>query len=369
MDLKLLEKQIRKTGFVLENRVAHWLKAAGWTVISNKYYVDDFEESVREIDLVAYQVQKAQHLDVFTVLVISCKKSESNIWALLAREANLRDPNSDWWPLHAWSNDKAINFQLSEPNVARRCHDDAVARGVREVLGEPSVEVFAFQEMDGKSGAPRNDKPIFFAVTSLMKAQAYELGALPLRKKLPCVYQFNLISVVDAEMARLMFRGNVITSEPIDSEQYLARYIVKKKETFSRIRFIKSSAFPTALDDYNRLHRANVAWLNQQCDAFYDGIMTDYRRNRVLIDDFKEQVGGNLSRRIRDGMKLNVDFNDFWFYWDVSNKVLHVEVFADENVITFLNSDDASKARVGVALSSVYRYTGSFVFAVDDIPF
>lgn len=58
--------EIRKTGFVLENEVAQVLKRSGWTVISNKYYVDDSEETVREIDLVAYHVPKVQHFDVYT---------------------------------------------------------------------------------------------------------------------------------------------------------------------------------------------------------------------------------------------------------------------------------------------------------------
>jgi hypothetical protein len=98
---KLFEDEIRKTGFVLENRVAQELKANGWTVISNKYYVDDSEETVREIDLVAYKSTRVQRFDVYTTLIISCKKSDSNAWALLARDINLKDPNSDFWPLHA----------------------------------------------------------------------------------------------------------------------------------------------------------------------------------------------------------------------------------------------------------------------------
>ena len=41
MDHKKLEQQIRKTGFVLENRVAQTLKKEGWSIMSNKYYEDD----------------------------------------------------------------------------------------------------------------------------------------------------------------------------------------------------------------------------------------------------------------------------------------------------------------------------------------
>ena len=69
------DKEIRKTGFVLESKVGDTLRRAGWTVISNKYYEDDFEGSVREIDLLAYKVSKVQQVSVYTTLLISCKKT------------------------------------------------------------------------------------------------------------------------------------------------------------------------------------------------------------------------------------------------------------------------------------------------------
>ncbi len=369
MDPKKLETQIRKTGFVLENQVAQTLKSAGWTVISNKYYVDDFEDSVREIDLVAYQVQKVQHLDVYTVLVVSCKKSESNVWALLARDINLRDPNSDWWPLHSWTNDKALLYQLGEPGAARRYHDGVASLGVQEAVSQPAVEVFAFQEMNRTSGAPQNDKPIFSAVTSLMKAQAYELGALPLRKKAPSIYQFNLLSVVDVELARLMFSGDDISCTEVDSEQYLARYIVKKKETFSRIRFIRSRAFAEVLKDYGRLHQANSTWFGSLYDAFYDGIMRDYRRNCVLVEDFKKQVAWELTWRIRQTLKVKVELADIWFRWNEKTNHVAISVNLDNAMVDFLNKDPESQVKVKAALAAIYRYTGPFAFEVDDIPF
>ena len=66
MDLAKFETQIQKTGFDLENRTAQALRTAGWTVISNKYYVDDFEESVREIDLIAYSRPFSPNMVDFT---------------------------------------------------------------------------------------------------------------------------------------------------------------------------------------------------------------------------------------------------------------------------------------------------------------
>jgi hypothetical protein len=136
-------EQIAKTGFVLENRIAKALKSAKWTVISNRYYVDDAEESVREIDLVAYQVSKIKHFDLYTVLIISCKKNESNAWALLAREIDLKNPNYDWTPLHTWTNDKAVQHQLNDALCARRYHAEIISAGVTEALSAPRVDLIS----------------------------------------------------------------------------------------------------------------------------------------------------------------------------------------------------------------------------------
>ena len=260
--------EIKKTGFVLENEVAKTLRAAGWTVISNKFYVDDSEESVREIDHVAYRVTEVQHFKVYTVLIVSCKKSDSNAWALLARDNNLKDPNSNWWPLHAWSNDKALAFQLAASDRPKAYHDAAQGNGVTDALSMPDVEVFAFQEMDKSTGKPQNDKPIFGAITSLMKAQAYELTALPERKKSPVVYQFNLLAVVDTDLIRLKFSGTEISQTEVDTEHYLARYIIRKREVFARIRFVRAGVFGLVLEDYGRLHLANCKWFAAECDIF-----------------------------------------------------------------------------------------------------
>ena len=112
--------------------------------------------------------------------------------------------------------------------MAKTYHNDVIKLGVKEALSVPEYEVFAFQEMNRVSGAPHNDKNIFGAVTSLMKAQAYELGALAQRKKEPSVYQFNLMSIIESDLIRLNVDGTNIFQEKIESEHYMSRYIIKK---------------------------------------------------------------------------------------------------------------------------------------------
>lgn len=371
MERDIFAQEICKTGFVLENRIAVELKRAGWTVISNKYYEDDFEGSVREIDLLVYKVAKVQHFNVYTTLLISCKKSESNAWTLLARDINLKDPNSDWWPLHTWSNDKAILYELSQPGRSRAYHDEVTALGVTEALSIPDVEVFAFQEMNCKSGAPQNDKNIFNALTSLMKAQAYELSALPQRKKAIAVYQFNLLSVIDSDLVRLRFVGERIEAEPIDSEHYIARYIIKKRETFSRIRFVKASHFKDVLADYSRLHNANCQWFDRTCNNFFDGIVEDWNRTKVFIEEFRSKLKWPLYWRIERKFKRSLDVKDLSLDWRSKEGKLAVTLLPlpDSKLIEFLNQDDEAKKTVAGVLKEIYRYTGDFYFAEDDIPF
>lgn len=364
-----LPGQIEKTGFVLENRIAQVLKAAKWTVISNRYYVDDAEESIREIDLVAYQTTKVQHFDVYTVLLISCKKNEANLWALLARDINLKDPNSDWQPLHAWSNDRAVTYQLGKADSARRYHDAAFRLGVSTALQTPTVEVFAFQEMNKTSGAPQNDKNIFAAVTSLMKAQAYELGALPQRKKNPAIYQFNLLSIVDTDLVRLMFSGQAIDTVPVESEHYIARYIIKKRETFSRIRFVRAADFAGLLPEYSTLHSANCQWFDAECKAFYRDIVQDEGRLSVLIDDFRKESRWDIRWPFIEANLKAPEPDSINLLWVDAKASLHVYGEFGVTGASLLNANQNAKARVAAALQKVYRYKGPFEFADDDIPF
>lgn len=367
MDISKFESQIRKTGFVLENQVAQELKTKSWTVISNKYYVDDFDENVREIDVVAYKIKKIQHFNVCTALIISCKKSESNTWALLARDINLKDPNHDWEPVHIWANDKALDYQLQQSGGPHQYHEGISALGVTEALAIPEVEVFAFQEMDRAGGSPKNDKPIFSSVTSLIKAQAYELAALPQKNKPPSVYQFNLLSVVDADLIRLKFSGNEIKASPLDTEHYVARYIVKKRESFSRIRFIRADCFSHALNDYDRLHAANCEWFGTACDTFYDNIMHDWNRSQVLVEDFKRDVTWFLIWRVLVGLRKTVDFKTLSLDWMKSTNSLSVALDVDVDVVAFLNGDSRAKERTASALQKIYRYDGPFAF--EESPF
>jgi hypothetical protein len=109
-----VREAILTTGFNLEFQVSEQFRKAGWGVINNKYYVDDAEGSVREIDLVAYRAETVGEVDVYTTLIVSCKKADENAWALLSKDLRLKDPNIDWHPQHVWANESKLNHMLTK---------------------------------------------------------------------------------------------------------------------------------------------------------------------------------------------------------------------------------------------------------------
>jgi hypothetical protein len=361
-------QQIKKTGFVLEYQVTSMLRAAGWTVISNKYYEDDFEESIREIDLLAYKVSKKQGIDVYTTLLISCKKSDANIWALLGRDLNLGDPNVNWWPLHAWSNNKVLDFQLKAAMIGKKYHNDLISGGIKEALSMPQCEVFAFQEMNRESGAPQNDKNIFNSVISLIKAQAYEIGALSSRKKKPSVYQFNLVSIIDSELIRLTIGDDEIKQESISSEHYISRYIIKKKESFSRVRFIAFGSFAKSLPDYDRQHQLNCSWFDSLIQSYFKDPLKDIEKAKVLLDEFRNAVYWDLWLSAKRAGSNDLEKNDIALGWSLDLACPIVLLSTTDAVIQSLNENQSLGQSIQSAFNDVYRYQGTFILE-ENIPF
>jgi hypothetical protein len=368
---------IQKTGYPLEAKTVQILQRRGWTVISNKYYVDNDEEKPREVDVIAYKADTAHaDFDLYTALIISCKKSENSSWAFLTRESNLKDPNADWQPVHFFVQHPGLEFMFKDRKKwAVRYHEAARDFGVSQVLNVPEVEVFALQEMQNPgnknkiSGAPNGDSQMFNSVMSLMKAQFYEMAVRrDISRIKPVVYQFNLLSLADARFVRLHFSEDSIVPSDVQLEHYIARYIFNKAEIFSRIVFTRSDVFEHLLEDYNKLHNANREILSAQVAEFYKDIVTDPDRMNVL----KEAFSKGVERRIRAAsygayqpapLKIEISF----LYWNKSESILQIDSGATEEELVFLNGDKI-RAVTSSLLKSIYHYDGKFEFT-NDIPF
>ncbi|MFG0678620.1 hypothetical protein [Delftia sp. WSY_7] len=363
---------VKKTGFVLENSVANILKKHGWTTISNKYYEDDHSTTVREVDLIAYKIRDTHSFSVCTAIIISCKKSDENAWAFMCREINENDPNVDWWPLHIWTNDKIIDYQKNLKRSAKDYHNYMNKAGVDEILRMPEVDVFAFQELSKatkpKTGgttnftsSPKNDTAIFNSITSLMKAQAYEIGALTARKTLPYVYQFNLVTVADTELLRLKFDEEKISCHQTTNEHYIGRYIINRKETFSRIHFITSDSLEDHIVNYNKLHDANIRWFTKETDEFYKTIFEE-NKQKISLAILKKSFGSVFSYLAHKETLNSIEIDDVSLRYDNEKEILKILINASEEDIGFLNRSEDINDYVKRELKINFRYQGKFRF-------
>ena len=364
MVLEKYVKQIEKTGFVLEARIAEMLRRHHWTVIHGRYYIDDIQDSVREIDLLAYRVQEIDGLQYYTTLIVSCKKSEQNIWALLTKDRDNDDPNMNWDPLQVWSNNKVLSFMLS-----RDWKQDYLEKleeiGIYSELMNAEVNLFAFQEMNRSKGTPKNDRAIFSATTSLMKAQNYEIKALPERKQTQALYQFNLVSVFDGDLVRLHFSDEQITASERDSDVYIGNYIVDQSDTCSRIHLIGANAFDTFLDSYDGLHQFNCRYFSDLRDSFYDSAVSDYHRRKLLQDDFLSRINWRVT------YALNRDVQNMSLSYHAKTDTLRVEIDVRPQELDLLNEKEDLLVLLRKTAKSVYRFSGDVRFSEydDDLPF
>lgn len=81
-EVDFIREQLMKTGFPVELEMISCLNFRGWRPTPHEYYFDYEESKAREIDIIAsrYPMKYAPNFDVFTLLAIECKKSETNAW-------------------------------------------------------------------------------------------------------------------------------------------------------------------------------------------------------------------------------------------------------------------------------------------------
>lgn len=371
IDLVKLSQSISKTGFKLEYEIGKVLRENGWHLISNRCYIDDLEGTVREIDLLAYKVSNLKDLSLYTVIILSCKKSETNSWALLSRPVDDKDPNYNWRPFKGWTNHPALNYYLSKMSWPHSYHEK-LSKECPALFSAPTVDVFAFQEMSKANSSPQNDKNIFASITSLMKAQSYEMSILKERQKNKRrLYQFNLASVIESELVRILFQDNEVSAESVGSEDYLCRYILNQKEEIARIKFITASAFPEVLQQYTKLHKSNCKLIQENYDKFYRDAYKDWSKTKELLPEFNSIAKHALRMAHYRHTGKFPKVSDLSLSWNEKQETLSVDIDADEidlNMILKLNQDNQFKEEIARAMTRVFHYDGAFTFDIA-IPF
>lgn len=364
--LQIYADNIKSTGFILESKVSDFLNNHGWGVVNNKYYIDDVQSVAREIDIIAYKATKVRDVLVYTTLIISCKKNEENVWALLVKNIKPNDPNIDYEPLKNWSNHPVLNYELNFNNKEKIGVPDGI---VYEKIFNVTKNVFAFQEMSKKSGRSNNDKNIFNSITSLMKAQSYELTSLSSRKKERSVYFFHLMSLIDSEMILLDCEGDEIHPSETESHTIISNYIINGESTASKINFMTLNGFLTNEIYYQKLHEYYVTYINKCFSNFYNDAFSNIDKRKILTKELWHKYGAKLSLEVMRGFKVYDRFSidDIW----PSDDSLIVEITTKSSQLNeLLEGSEKIKEQLRIYIEDVFNMKVNKKIAfIDDIPF
>lgn len=355
---------INKTGFGLEYKTAKLLMDNSWTVISNKYYIDDVQKSAREVDIIAYKVAVVNKIQIYTVLIISCKKSEDKSWALISKSKDEKNPNLDWSPVKLWSNEPIAKLVIEKFDWK----DSYIGGFENKKMMTPTSHIFAFQELNTENGKPQNQKPIYDSIISTMKSQDYEIDSLNKRKKEKSLYNFNLISIVDAPLYNISYPINENSFTEIDSDIYVGNYIINQKETESIIHFIRSDNFHEKLNEYNNIHTYNKKFLSEIENIYYKDCLKNSDKINIKINKLSSILKWDLYNLMDQSIEyksINVSID--WNYTNNSARI-YVGDFIEDEFIEKINADDAIKIKAAKALKDLYKYTGDFSFD-GNIPF
>lgn len=380
--IKKINDGIDKTGFVLEYKICKILEKHNWTIINNRYYIDDVNNIEREIDIVAYKTSSNEDIHFYTCLLISCKKSEDNVWTFLTKNLDKNNPNINILPINNWTNVKTLKYVLSKL-TPKDCNKIITKNKDIDFLYSLDKQVFAFQEINRTTGKPQNDKNIYNSIVTIIKASEYEKKSLNARKKIKAFYNFNLISVVDCEMFEIFFKDDVTEIKNIDNIRYLNRHIINNNEEFYRVHFINFNNFENILLKYNVLVDWNFAFYFDLFKSYYVDVFNNIEAVSIYWNDFNKEILWATNYIFKTvykalmGEDINTEIKNIDYEYDNDEKLLNLIPVFKSSQYDILNDDLKIKLNKNKFLNDYirkqlikwYRYNGNFQFSEYKIPF
>lgn len=223
--------------------------------------------------------------------------------------------------------------------------------------------------MNKTNGKPQNDRDIYDSISSLIKAQGYELDSLLKRgRDKRRFYSFNLLTIADTELVRLRFHGDQIDPEAISSDTYVGRYIVNQEEVNARVNLARASHLDATVSAYDEVHKFNYNFFREQIQAYYRAPFADYQSAQVFKIELERHLLYWINRALNLQWHDDHRIKEIELSWNRDKDHLQIGVDAMPDQIARLNSDERLNQKAKSALASIYRYEGPFAFEFT-VPF
>jgi hypothetical protein len=353
---------IKKTGFGLERKVSLLFENKGWSLINNRYYLDDINSIMREIDIIAYKFYQIKDISFFNSLIISCKKSEKNIWGFLTSPTR----NSiNLIPMHSWNNSKILNALKYEDELLNFVKDKTKVKEYMKELFLVNKNIFAFQEIKNENGnyKANNDSNIFDSIISIIKALAYEISILGHRKQgTNVIYNFDLLSIFDGRMINYNYTDEEPDIQEIEEISYINRYIINKKDSHYRIHFFKIAKLDSFLEKYDLFIKEQKNFHYKLINKYSEKFKTDYKLTNLFLSEIIKDSISEIKFSIEPyNSKIKLENISY----DSDRKILNLELEnIDENEIRYLNTNKELIEKMKEIIKKHTYYQGKIRFAI-----
>ncbi len=376
-----IKEVINHSGFPLEHEVGLILRQHGWSIITNRYYIDDIRGTEREVDVIAYKIHTddSERIQYITTLIVSCKKSDKKTWCFLTREADENDGNTDWTPLHFCTTDKRLEYMTNNHRemIIKKYKSNIATRHLYDF----TENVFAYEQL--RAAKDDNEKKqkgaiiscgnddIYNSIITSIKAVGYEKKTRMeryQRHKYKRYYTFHILSIFDGDMVKDFFdESKEQHIEEIKGIKYLNRHIVNNVDNFYIVNFIHKNDFDYRLKLFDYLHSENCRVLPKLLTAYYTDIFQEKGKADLLWKDFSNRIQWAVKYTISNILlgEVGVDELKLSYGYNNEEKILNIEIdnfYLNEDTAKQLNEEEWLHNHIKQALKLFYRYDGLFQF-------
>jgi len=211
-----IRKEVGKTGFPLELRIADFLNSRSYHVAHSIYYIDEDEKKSREVDLRVlknFEIHEINNKKVKAwvrhCFCIECKKSK-NPWVFLSSPKNSYDPDYDKIP------------NLPKREFLEKSHLDIIKKkhpmGNTNSVGRSYFEAFKC-----------SSQGIFKAITTAVKSTLYNIDKEFASGDLSICYYYPLI-ILEGDLFQCVLNNKRLEIEKVDSVFLSFLYESKNRE-------------------------------------------------------------------------------------------------------------------------------------------
>ena len=373
---KNINHAIEESGFPFENFASTKLREHGWTIIPNRFYIDDVKGIEREIDILAYKssLDKKENICYYTVLIVSCKKSVKYKWCFLTRDSGSNDINVNYFPFHFLTDDERLKY-MTYFEMTQIENKYKANKQINELFSFPK-SIISYQILNEKSFT--KNEVIYDSIVTSIKALESEKSNLLKKRRGPKesykrYYSFYLLSLFDGEMIECNFDSDEkITYSKIDDIHYLNRHIVNKEENFYSVHFVSKSKLDKSLLSYDALASLNFKIFPKFIDSFYKDIFSSDKKVKLLWGTFVDKTSIAISLTLSDFSCKDIELKLYDYKYE--NRVLTLSIgwydgYNINKMYEKLNVKTSfAYSAVKRELKQLFRYEGTFKFE-DILPF